>query len=987
MAPGWARVWPPVAGDPVDGQQVYRVLGDLGFGYGPVFQGVRAAWSHGEEVFAELALDTGTAARATAFALHPALLDAVFHAAVGSLTEDRPDGRVLLPFVFDGVQLAQSGADALRVRIARIAPDTWCVEAVDATGALVLGVESVRVRPLEQRALAQLRGAAPLFDLEWVAVPAVSKADAGRIVVLGDPATVEAPEPPTCCADLAELAVLRNAPDTVVWSAPRGTGAGAADIHAGVLTTLALLQGWIGAEHPGRLAIVTRTAAGLPGEEPDLVGAAVAGLVRSAQSEHPGRFVLIDHDDDALPVKSLAAAVAQDEPHLAVRGGRLLAPRLQPLPATEPSVPLSFDQGTVLITGGTGGIGAVVARHLVTAHGARRLLLASRRGATADGAAELVAELTGLGTHVRVVACDVSERSAVHALLAGIDADAPLTAVIHAAGVLDDGTLDTLTIAQTTRVLAPKVDAALHLHELTRDLDLSAFVLFSSAAPLLGGQGQGNYAAANSALDALARLRRSAGLPAHSLAWGLWTVGMAEVLSGEGAEQYARQIRARLGLVPIDPESGMALFDNALATDRATPTTALLDVAALTDLARGGTLPAVLRDIVRVPQPAASTDVSLAQQIAALPDTDRDGAILREVRNVASAVLGHLSGDAIDPHAPFTELGFDSLGAVEFRNRLARLTELTLPSTLIFDHPTAADVAKLVRSRIEQPETGAVEQAPSGVRGTITDLVSAAHRRGELAGVMPLLSASSALMTTYPADEAAAHRPAAQLLARGAAAPALICVPSFLPGSGPHQFARLARELGTDRQVSGLTLPGTRVGDDLPATWAAAIESLAAAVAPQLERGPVALVGYSIGGAVAHAVARRLEDDGHELAGVAMIDTYSTRDVEINRLVLTDALGQILSRDNALTPVDDHGLMALGGYARIYPEREARPIAAPTLDLRATVTLSGFGDVAPVPDWQHRGPTEHIESDHFSIIEERAAETAAHLRRWLGAVG
>ncbi|MEV5346970.1 type I polyketide synthase [Streptomyces achromogenes] len=987
VAPGWARVWPPVAGDPVDGQQVYRVLGDLGFGYGPVFQGVRAAWSHGEEVFAELALDTGTAARATAFALHPALLDAVFHAAVGSLTEDRPDGRVLLPFVFDGVQLAQSGADALRVRIARIAPDTWCVEAVDATGALVLGVESVRVRPLEQRALAQLRGAAPLFDLEWVAVPAVSKADAGRIVVLGDPATVEAPEPPTCCADLAELAVLRNAPDTVVWSAPRGTGAGAADIHAGVLTTLALLQGWIGAEHPGRLAIVTRTAAGLPGEEPDLVGAAVAGLVRSAQSEHPGRFVLIDHDDDALPVKSLAAAVAQDEPHLAVRGGRLLAPRLQPLPATEPSVPLSFDQGTVLITGGTGGIGAVVARHLVTAHGARRLLLASRRGATADGAAELVAELTGLGTHVRVVACDVSERSAVHALLAGIDADAPLTAVIHAAGVLDDGTLDTLTIAQTTRVLAPKVDAALHLHELTRDLDLSAFVLFSSAAPLLGGQGQGNYAAANSALDALARLRRSAGLPAHSLAWGLWTVGMAEVLSGEGAEQYARQIRARLGLVPIDPESGMALFDNALATDRATPTTALLDVAALTDLARGGTLPAVLRDIVRVPQPAASTDVSLAQQIAALPDTDRDGAILREVRNVASAVLGHLSGDAIDPHAPFTELGFDSLGAVEFRNRLARLTELTLPSTLIFDHPTAADVAKLVRSRIEQPETGAVEQAPSGVRGTITDLVSAAHRRGELAGVMPLLSASSALMTTYPADEAAAHRPAAQLLARGAAAPALICVPSFLPGSGPHQFARLARELGTDRQVSGLTLPGTRVGDDLPATWAAAIESLAAAVAPQLERGPVALVGYSVGGAVAHAVARRLEDDGHELAGVAMIDTYSTRDVEINRLVLTDALEQILSRDNALTPVDDHGLMALGGYARIYPEREARPIAAPTLDLRATVTLSGFGDVAPVPDWQHRGPTEHIESDHFSIIEERAAETAAHLRRWLGAVG
>ncbi|MGW7468521.1 type I polyketide synthase [Streptomyces xantholiticus] len=982
-APGWSQVWPPVAGDPVDGQQVYGALGDLGFGYGPVFQGVRAAWSRGEEVFADLALDTDTAARATAFGLHPALLDAVFHAAVGHLAEGGADGRVPLPFAFDGVQLAQSGVGALRARIARTAPDTFCVEAVDATGALVLSMESVRSRPIERRALAQLRGAAPLFDLEWVAVPAVSKADTGRIVVLGDPAAVEAPGPSTCCADLAELAVLQDVPDTVVWSAPGGTGAGSADIHAGVLTTLALLQGWLAAEHPGRLAIVTRTAAGLPGEEPDLVGAAVAGLVRSAQSEHPGRFLLIDHDGDALPITSLADALAQDEPHLAVREGRLLAPRLQQLPATEPGVPPSFDHGTVLITGGTGGIGAIVARHLVAAHGARRLLLASRRGAAADGAAELVGELTGLGAHVRVVACDVTERTAVQALLADIDTDAPLTAVIHAAGVLDDGTLDTLTAAQTTRVLAPKADAALHLHELTRDLDLSAFVLFSSAAPLLGGQGQGNYAAANGVLDALARVRRSAGLPAHSLAWGLWTVGMAGILGGDGAEQHARQIRARLGLIPIDPESGMALFDNALATGRATPTTALLDTAALTDLARGGTLPAVLRGMVRVPPAAASAGVSLARQLAALPDADRDGVILREVRNVASAVLGHLSGDAIDSDAPFTELGFDSLGAVEFRNRLAHLTGLTLPSTLIFDHPTAADVAKLVRSLIEESDTGVVEQAPAGVRGAITDLVSAAHRRGELEGAMPLLIASSALMTTYSAGEAAAQRPDVQLLARGAAAPALVCIPSFLAGSGPHQFARLARELGGERQVSALRLPGMRAGDDLPATWAAAIESLAAAVASELERGPVALIGYSAGGALAHAVARRIEDDGGELAGVAMIDTYSPQEHELNRLVLTDALGQILSRGNALTPVDDHGLVSMGGYVRIYPEREAEPIAAPTLDLRATVTLSSFGDVDPVPDWQHRAPAEYIEADHFSIIEERAAETAAHLRRWL----
>ncbi|MGA5732029.1 type I polyketide synthase [Streptomyces seoulensis] len=986
-APDWSRAWPPAAGEPVDAEQVYRALGDLGFGYGPVFQGVRAAWTRGEEVFADLALDTDSAARATDFGLHPALLDAVFHAAVGPLVEGGPGGRLPLPFAFDGVQVARSGVGALRVRIARIAPDTLRVDAADATGALVLGVESVRSRPIEPQALAELRGAAPLFDVEWVAVPAVPEADTGRVVVLGDPAAVDAPEPVTSCVDPAGLAGLGDVPDTVVWQAPRGTGAGAADVHTGVLTTLALLQDWTGAAHPGRLVIVTRTAAGLPGEEPDLAGAAVAGLVRSAQAEHPGRFLLIDHDGDALPLTSLADAVAQDEPHLAVRGGRLLAPRLRSLPATGAGAPPSFDRGTVLITGGTGGIGAIVARHLVTAHGARRLLLVSRRGAAADGAAELTAELTGHGAHVQVVACDVTERTAVQDLLAGIGADAPLTAVIHAAGVLDDGTLDTLTDERTTRVLAPKIDAALHLHELTRDLDLSAFVLFSSAAPLLGGQGQGNYAAANSALDALARLRHSAGLPAHSLAWGLWTVGMAGTLSGDGAEQYARQIRARLGLVPIDPDSGMALFDHALETDRATPMTALLDMAAFTALARGGTLPAVLRGMIRAPRVTGDAGVSLARQLAALPDADLDAAVLREVRHVAAAVLGHLSGDAIDPDAPFTELGFDSLGAVEFRNRLAQLTELTLPSTLVFDHPTAADVAKLVRSRIEESGTGVAEQVPAGVRGTITELVSAAHRRGELAGAMPLLTASAALMPLYSADEAATRSPAAQLLARGDTAPALVCIPSFLAGSGSHQFARLARELGGERRVSALRLPGTRAGDDLPPTWTAAIESLAASVAAELGRSPVALIGYSAGGAIAHAVARRIEDDGGTLAGVAMIDTYSPDDIELNRHVLTDALGQILSRNNALTPVDDHGLLAMGGYARIYPDREAEPIAAPTLNLRATLTLSTFGDSDPVPDWQHRGPIEYIEADHFSIIEERAPETAAHLRRWLDSLG
>ncbi|MGO4758261.1 beta-ketoacyl reductase, partial [Streptomyces sp. 2MCAF27] len=247
----------------------------------------------------------------------------------------------------------------------------------------------------------------------------------------------------------------------------------------------------------------------------------------------PGRFILLDLDPDldggGVPPTVVPAALACAEPQIAVRANRLLVPRLTRVPASVPATdaadqhaaPTAFDpDGTVLITGGTGTLGAVLARHLVGRHGVRHLLLASRRGPDAPGATELGAELAELGAEVTVRACDSGDRAALADLIARIPTGHPLTGVVHAAGVLDDATVSSLTPRHLDTALTPKADAAFHLHELTRHAQLRAFVLFSSAAGVLGAAGQGNYAAANAFLDALAEHRRAQGLPALSLAWG-----------------------------------------------------------------------------------------------------------------------------------------------------------------------------------------------------------------------------------------------------------------------------------------------------------------------------------------------------------------------------------------------------------------------------------------------------------------------------------
>ena len=402
--------------------------------------------------------------------------------------------------------------------------------------------------------------------------------------------------------------------------------------------------------------------------------------------------------------------------------------------------------GSVLITGGTGTLGAAVARHLVGERGARHLLLTSRRGAATPGAAELERELTARGARVEIAACDVADREALAALLATVDPRHPLTAVVHTAGVLEDGVIASLTPAALDAVLRPKVDGAVNLDELTRCEDLSAFVLFSSMAGLLGSPGQGNYAAANCFLDALAQHRRALGRPATSIAWGLWAQasGMTGHLTAADAARLSRD-----GLRSMADRDGLALLDAAMAMDEPILAATSLDMSALSAAAAGRSVPSLLRRIVRprvrrarAVQSKGSGVASLSTRLAGLPAGAREAAVLDVVRVQVAVVVGHTGPEAVDPARSFRETGLDSLTSLELRNRLNMALGLRLATTVTFDHPTPAALAThvlvLLGGTGGAPDAVDFEReaqlAPDIVPATITVAATADPRHALLTG-------------------------------------------------------------------------------------------------------------------------------------------------------------------------------------------------------------------------------------------------------------
>ena len=352
-------------------------------------------------------------------------------------------------------------------------------------------------------------------------------------------------------------------------------------------------------------------------------------------------------------------------------------------------------EGTVLITGGLSGLGALTAKHLAE-QGARYLLLTSRRGPDSPGAQELLAELGELGCEAEALACDVSDKAQVESLVAGVSKDHPLTSVIHSAGLLDDATIESLDPDRLATVLAPKADGALNLHEATKGLDLASFILFSSAAATLGSPGQGNYAAANAFLDALAQRRHSEGLPATAIAWGMWAQ------ESELVEDSDRERLGRLGLAPITPSQGLELFDRAAAKAAPLAVALPLQLSALRSAASAGLLPPLLSGLVKGGERRSrAASGSLARKLAKVTPEEREALVLLLVREHAATVLGHSTAEAIDPQASFKDLGFDSLGAVELRNRLAQASGVKLEATLVFDYPTAEAAAGYLLSQVE----------------------------------------------------------------------------------------------------------------------------------------------------------------------------------------------------------------------------------------------------------------------------------------------
>nr|WP_237713761.1 type I polyketide synthase [Rhodococcus sp. P14] len=726
------RVLVSPAGD--DGARTVTVSSNIGPADGPW---VRNASATVDDVPAappdRLPGDTATEVRLdddldpSGFGIHPHLLQAALDPVLG------PDD---WPLTWSGTRLHRTGARAVSVRFGTGEDGRHRVVAADADGAPVLTVEALHVTPrADDGHGAGPSGARRLHRLAWTRIDDVPSAPPpGPLVVLGD-ADLGSSFPR--CPDAAALRTARAAApdDGRPWTVLVGCGTdgdpGPEATHRLCARTLRLLQDWLDdAEFADSvLVVVTRNAAATgeeaDGHDVDLAAAAVWGLVGSAQNENPGRFVLLDLDRETDVDVAITSAVASGEPQVAVRDRTMLVPRLRRMPAVERSGPLFDPRGTVLVTGGTGTLGTSVARHLVSAHGARHLVLTSRRGPDAEGSDRLCRELRGAGAEVTVVACDTADEAALAGLLARIPAEHPLTAVIHAAGVLDDATLTSLTPDRLDAVLRPKVDAAWHLHRLTARVH--AFVLFSSLSGVLGAPGQANYAAANRFLDALAQHRRAQGLPAVSIAWGMWAPPSA--MTGRlGAGDLARARRS--GLVAMSEADALDLFDSAVAGDAPAVVGARLEHP---DPA-GPSVPAPLRGLVRQSRPRAAGSGSAvsgpngsgpsewAQRLTERPVPEQRHLVLELVRAGAAAVLGHDASDSVDPDQAFKELGFDSLAAVALRNHLGAATGLRLPPTVVFDHPSPRAVAEFLRAELVPDPVSVAVAGIDRLRAAVAEL-------------------------------------------------------------------------------------------------------------------------------------------------------------------------------------------------------------------------------------------------------------------------
>jgi acyl transferase domain-containing protein/NADPH:quinone reductase-like Zn-dependent oxidoreductase/NADP-dependent 3-hydroxy acid dehydrogenase YdfG len=628
--------------------------------------------------------------------------------------------------------------------------------------------------------------------------------------------------------------------------------------------------------------------------------------------------------------------------------------------------------GTVLVTGGTGTLGALVARHLVVRHGVTSLLLVGRRGPDAPGAWELADELGALGARVRVEACDVADPEQVRALLSDLPAARPLTAVVHAAGVVDDATVTTLGPDVLERVLRPKADGAWNLHEATVDHDLDAFVLFSSAAGVFGAAGQAGYAAANAFLDALALHRRSMGLPAQSLAWGRWE-GRSGMTGGLGETETARMARS-WGMQGMGDDEGCALMDAAAATGRAQVLPVALDLPGLrARSASTGSVPALLRGLVGRPATVAEVGASVGRdRLRTAPAGRRRRALLVElIGERAAEILGHPSGQRLEPDQDFLESGFDSLTAVELRNRLTEATGLRLAAASVFTHRSPRALAQHLDGELAGPGAEAA-RAPAPASGDLVDLFREACAAGRAEDAIDLARVAARARPVLASD---GDWPAeATMLSSGPRHPVLICVPSLVMTSGSQEFARFAEVFRGRHGVRVLEMPGFRDGEPLPADRTVVARGLAAAVLHAADGEPFVLVGRSSGGWAAHVAAEELCRQGREPSRLVLLDTPLPGEPGVLPIV-TEAVN---ARAREFGLLDTARLTAMGAYTGMFDQWRPEPLTCPTTQVRPAdpVRVADGTELGRGWEWPGEHECVGVPGDHLTMLEAHAETTA-----------
>lgn len=1026
-------------GKRVDVSRAYGALADAGITYGPTFRCVHAVWRpsvEGQDKTELRAHIEPPRVQDQKYALHPALLDAAIHASLLA-APDTTVGGIRLPFLFRGVRIIATGSiGSVMARICELGENRFSVTLTDkSTGALVAELSEVVTRPWRGPTTTPPT-AGDLYRLEWIKSAHIET-------------SAESTEPSPETDELYRI--RRSCGDACTVE----NGVFENNVHETVARVLAVIQKWSASKAyaGGRLVIVTEKAS--LDSDPDLVAAAVWGFVRSAQAElSGGRIVLVDLDGSQESEASLLPALVSKEEVFSIRKGTVMVPRLNKVSAVSTHVPVSPEtsasnstldvSGTVLITGGTGGLGALLSRHIARAYGARNLLLVSRSGMKASGALHIHDELSSAGVIVHVEECDCSDREQLATLFANniSQGHPPITAIIHCAGVVDDAVLSSQSPERVSRVLRPKVDASWNLHELA-PATVRSFVLFSSFVGILGNEGQAAYTAGNAFLDALARFRVSRGLPALSLAWGPWLneTGMA-------AENRLKAHNPRLGNAkPLTDQQGLQLFD--MAMQKSTPS-----MPVMAPLLVEGPFPLMSEDAgtaSRMKLPSRSGAVKWLTGLAKVPPEQRDDELLSLVRGEVAAVLGYQDKDLLD--RPLTDLGFDSSTSVLLSNRLRRLTGLyDLPVTLALDYDSLSALVQYLSGRLELARLGEeqLEEAEAEAQGpstegnitvasleptdgerakdrTVNALYEASpdvkhdnvdheafrgltalykrlcHLRQYTAAAGLLGCASFALPKFNIESNTTSYAAAPKHLAAGPSDPdspniPLVLLPSFLPpivseGFRSSAYSALAADLKGERDVFELPHPeGLAVPQDL--------ETLAAVHVGTIQEhfaGPIVLAGYSAGGIVAHAVASRLSEE-HEkqkkvqLAGLVLIDTYLNMVGRENPEWLNSLPAEALTaHDGGLLRMvgdSDMALAKMGGYFRTLHDLKLRslPVALPTLFLRAQYPTSNMpkSEEEWRPSWPRADVTCVIPGSHLELLKKICAPaSAAEIGRWI----